>query len=243
MAHNLQGAEQFYEKLLGWQLNRQPAESGHLYTMAGMDGKNVAGLGEMPQDMQSNGVPPFWSTYVSVGSLDAALQSVADNGGSTVMPPMEIAGAGRMASISDPTGAVLSLWQPHEHHGFEVKERHGAVCWNELATNDAEKARDFYRSVFGWNFTDSPHSGDHTYFVIESHGKEQGGIMQMDQSWGDIPPYWGVYFSVVDVPAKAELVKKLGGEIVVPPFDTPVGALTIVKDPQGAIFSLLATTT
>ena len=35
-----------------------------------------------------------------------------------------------------------------------------------------------------------------------------------------------------------ELVTELGGNIIVPPFDTPVGRIAVAQDPQGAVFSL-----
>ena len=31
----------------------------------------------------------------------------------------------------------------------------------------------------------------------------------------------------------------LGGSVVVPPFDTPVGRIAVLSDPQGAMFSVI----
>jgi len=37
-------------------------------------------------------------------------------------------------------------------------------------------------------------------------------------------------------PAKAA---ELGGSVIVPPFDTPVGRIAVLSDPQGAMFSVI----
>jgi predicted enzyme related to lactoylglutathione lyase len=54
-----------------------------------------------------------------------------------------------------------------------------------------------------------------------------------------IPNHWHVYFSVDDTDATAAKITELGGTIVVPPFDTPVGRIAVAQDPQGAVFSIL----
>ena len=33
--------------------------------------------------------------------------------------------------------------------------------------------------------------------------------------------------------------RKQGGTVVVPPFDTPVGRIALLSDPQGAVFSVI----
>jgi len=32
---------------------------------------------------------------------------------------------------------------------------------------------------------------------------------------------------------------ELGGSVVVPQFDTPVGRMAVIADPQGAVFSII----
>jgi predicted enzyme related to lactoylglutathione lyase len=67
-----------------------------------------------------------------------------------------------------------------------------------------------------------------------------GGMMQMDASWGEMPPHWAVYFSVADCAATAETVKRLGGTVVQPPFQAgDVGTVAVVQDPQGAAFMVI----
>ena len=67
-----------------------------------------------------------------------------------------------------------------------------------------------------------------------------GGMMEMTPEWGDIPPHWGVYFSVEDCDAAAEKVTSLGGVVHRPPADIPgTGRFAVVQDPQGGVFNII----
>jgi predicted enzyme related to lactoylglutathione lyase len=48
-----------------------------------------------------------------------------------------------------------------------------------------------------------------------------------------------VYFAVADAEAATAKATDLGGTVLVKPFDTPVGRIAVLKDPQGAMFSIL----
>jgi hypothetical protein len=50
-------------------------------------------------------------------------------------------------------------------------------------------------------------------------------------------PHWGVTFAVEDADVIAERADKLGGWVVVPPFDAPWVRTTVISDPQGATFT------
>ncbi len=43
---------------------------------------------------------------------------------------------------------------------------HGNFYWNELMTHDAERAKEFYRSVVGWTFDAMPMPAG-TYWVAK----------------------------------------------------------------------------
>jgi uncharacterized protein len=47
--------------------------------------------------------------YVEVDDLQAALEKVAANGGSTVAPPMDLPGGLSIALFADPEGHVVGL--------------------------------------------------------------------------------------------------------------------------------------
>ncbi len=51
------------------------------------------------------------------------------------------------------------------------------------------------------------------------------------------PVQWGVTFSTDDADATAAKAVELGGTVVSPPVDAPCSRLTVIRDPQGAMFS------
>jgi uncharacterized protein len=61
-----------------------------------------------------------------------------------------------------------------------------------------------------------------------------------DQFPEGVPPHWGVDFWVDDVDAAADATARLGGKVIVPPYDIPEAELrqAMLADPQGASFSV-----
>lgn len=124
----------------------------------------------------------------------------------------------------------------------EVKiPKHGTICWRELATNDSEKAREFYQKLFGWNLEQSKNT-EIDYKEIGLDDKAFGGVIQMTKEWGDPPPpsHWMTYIAVDNVDDSVKKIKEMGGIVCVEPFDAPgVGRMSVANDPAGATFSLI----
>jgi predicted enzyme related to lactoylglutathione lyase len=112
---------------------------------------------------------------------------------------------------------------------------HGMFVWNELMTNDVEKAKTFYAATIGWTF-DGMEMGPSTYWVCKEGDKMVGGIMDMTGvTPPGVPPHWFSYLEVDDVDARAAKLEANGGKIIRPPFDIPgVGRIAILADPTGA---------
>lgn len=238
-AHNMDAAREFYTKFFGWTAEMMDTQGGPKYAMFSSNGQKIGGLGEMSEEMKSQGIPPLWNTYVNVDNLEATLARVPELGGKVAVPAMSILDSGWLAYITDPTGAMLGLWQKNQFAGSGVWGEHNSVCWNELATKDVETARTFFGELFGWEFEDFP-GVPSKYYIVKVGGEQKGGLMQMTAEWGDVPPHWMVYFSVDDAVAKCERLKELGGQVCIPPFDTHVGKIAIVADAQGGTFSMIA---
>jgi predicted enzyme related to lactoylglutathione lyase len=121
---------------------------------------------------------------------------------------------------------------------------HGQICWNELATQNLSKAKEFYAGLLGWKFEQSK-LVEMEYPEINVHGKTVGGMMQMGDEYtmpetGDLmPSHWMTYIAVDDVDAAAQKVEKFGGKVCFPPMDIPVGRFAVIKDPGGAVFSII----
>ena len=237
---DLEGAKAFYGALFGWEADDVPTDQGMPYTMFRKNGRSVAGGGPMPPDMVEHGVPSMWNSYVNVDSVDDTLAEVESAGGSVMVPAMDVMSEGRMAFIVDPGGAAIGLWEPRNHKGAQLVNEHGTLTWNELMTDDLETAKAFYAAAFGWA-AQTDQMPDGTYYTTFKVGDDMAaGMMAKTPEMGPMPNYWGIYFAVDDCEAAVAKAAELGGTVVAPPFDTPIGKMAVLADPQGATFALVS---
>jgi predicted enzyme related to lactoylglutathione lyase len=229
-------AKAFYTGLFGWEYEDMPLGDFGFYTMYQIDGYNVAGMGPMSPDMQEQGVPPFWSSYVNHRDVDSIAAKTAEAGGTVIAPPMDIFESGRMAMFQDPTGAMFGVWQPNNHTGAQVVNHPNALVWNELQTRDGAAAQTFYGKVLGW---EGQLNDDYVSFAVD--GRVQAGMIQMDENFPEnVPSNWQPYFMVEDVEAYAAKAQELGGTLLMAPMDAgDIGTFAVVQDPQGAVFSII----
>ncbi len=229
-------AKEFYSKLFDWEARDEPLPDGGYYTNFAKDGKAVAGLGSAFE-----GMPSMWTSYILVDDADKTAQAVKEAGGQVFMEPMEVMQYGRMAMVSDPSGAAIGLWQPAEHKGAEVWGESGALTWSELATRDLDAARPFYEKVFGWDWTPVD-MGERGNYYLGGVGKEQraGGIDMGDMWPAEVPAHWDVYFGVDDHEAAAKKAVDLGATDMSGPIEVPMaGKMHYLQDPTGAFFYIL----
>jgi predicted enzyme related to lactoylglutathione lyase len=232
-------AVEFYRDLFGWDFeNVMPEGSEGQYFIARIRGGDVAAVGPTPPDAPAAAT---WNTYVLVGSADEAASKVKDAGGQV-----------------DPEGAVFSVWQAGRHQGARVVNEAGSLNFNGLHTRDAQAAKSFYGSVFGWRTLAM--GGDTEMWTLPGYGdhleQNDPGIRERLAEFGGpagfedvvasinpiapeetaVPPHWSVIFAVDDADATAAKADELGGRVVVAPFDAPWVRSTVIADPQGATF-------
>ena len=118
---------------------------------------------------------------------------------------------------------------------------HGFFHWNELLTNDVEKAKAFFKDVLGWSFEDMPMPDGGTYNIALMEDEIVGGIMQMPAEVpAGTPPHWLSYIEVDDIDKRLAKVTQAGGQALRQPFEVPeVGRIAIVTDPTGAVLGLI----
>jgi predicted enzyme related to lactoylglutathione lyase len=250
-------ATEFYGGLFGWEFeDRMPADvPGHFFA-AKLGGREVAAIASQDGSPQA----PAWLTYVAVDSADATAAAVWAAGGSVLTEPLDVFAAGRMAICADPQGAVFGLWQAGRHKGAEVVNAPGSWNWSDLKTRDVEAAKAFYGAVFGWEpmpvrfgeleatMWRRPGYAEALELIDpgirERHAAAGapdgfsdaiGWLLEMD---GDAPPHWAVTFAVDGTDAIAERAHALGGAIVTPPVDAGPTRVALLRDPQGATFSV-----
>ncbi len=238
-------AKDFYGALFGWHYDDRPTDTDDVdYTMADLDGHAAAGIMQLSGEMAASGMPPFWSTYVSVDDIDRAVGKVEPAGGSVMQPAMDVMGAGRFAVVADPAGAVICMWEAREHIGAGVVNEHGAFSWCELITPDPVAVAPFYDAVFGWTTQTVPMpTGTYTLFTVAG-GNENGIAGAMAPPVEGLPSYWGVYFMVDDAAQTVATARTLGAQVLMDATEMPgVGTLATLMDPAGAAFSIMEPTT
>lgn len=251
-----QAAVEFYGGLFGWQLeDSMPPEAPGNYFIARVDDKDAAAVSSPMGE-----APPVatWNTYVWVESADDTAARVGEAGGTVLVEPFDVMEAGRMAVCADPEGAVFCLWQGARHRGAEHVNAHGGLNFNNLNTRDPERAKRFYGAVFGWGTIPL---GPSEAWTLPGYGefletlnpgtieraKELGapeGFWNVVASLNpiaaeepDTPPHWGVTFGTDDADATAARAKELGATVLADPFDAPWCRMTVIQDPQGAVFT------
>jgi predicted enzyme related to lactoylglutathione lyase len=249
-----EAAARFYGGLFGWELeNVMPADAGASYFIGRIRGGDVAAIGPIPDGAPAE---PTWNTYVWVDDADAAAKAARAAGGSAT-DATDVMDEGRMATITDPEGATVMVWQAKEHRGSKVVNEHGAVNFNNLETHDLDRARAFYGSVFGWKTLPLaagvswtlPGYGDHLeestpglHEQMANMGAPDGfidvvaAVEPLAESDTSTPAHWTVTFGVDDVKAIAAKAEELGGTVVTAPHDVPWSRQAVIRDPQGATF-------
>lgn len=235
---NAGAAKGFYKELFGWDYHDSPGGPDMIYTMIKSNGKDVGGLYQMPSNMLEQGIPPHWLNYISVANADEATAQAKAAGGAVMNGPFDVANAGRMSVIQDPTGGVFAIWQAKDNPGAGVYGKTGTYCWQELGTGDTKKAGDFYVTLFGWGTEQFPGPMDYTVFK----NGEQGiaGMYQITPEMGPIPPHWLTYFAVDDCDATVQKATENGGSVMKPAEEIQgVGRFAILRDPASAVFAVL----
>lgn len=106
-------AAEFYTKLLG--LTAEKQTMGDVVYTTFKAGETMAG-GMMAITPEMGEMPPHWSVYITVADCDGTVEKAASSGGKVLMPPTDIPDVGRVATLMDPQGAVISLVK------FEMKQ-------------------------------------------------------------------------------------------------------------------------
>jgi predicted enzyme related to lactoylglutathione lyase len=233
-------AKEFYSELLGWSIQDNPMGPLEVYTIFQLNGRDAAAAFTLPAQMVEQGVPPHWGVYFATPNVEETAAKVPELGGTVVQKPFDVMESGRMAIVKDPGGAVFSLWQAKSNQGVGVFSEPNSVCWAELATWDTARARDFYTGLFGWKTKSSPGMATYIEYTADGNTWPSGGLLPMNEQWGEMPSHWAIYFLVADCDVAAGKVKDLGGAARMGPFDAPgVGRIAAMADPQGAAFYLI----
>ncbi|MFC4494522.1 VOC family protein [Streptomyces ovatisporus] len=240
---DVSAAKKFYGGVFGWTLE-QFGPGDDAYGLFKSDGKTVAALGPLDEGARSG-----WMIYFMSPDVDETAAKVRQLGGTVRVEPSDVDDQGRLAQFSDPQGGQFAAWQPGKTPGLETVDEPDSLMWVELYTTDSGAAKNFYKGLYGWQYSEMPVPDDPetTYVMITPAGEEQermhGGLMQVPQdalalAGGD--PFWHPVFRTNDCDATAAKVTELGGNVVMGPEDAEgVGRMAVCLDPFGADFVVL----
>ncbi|MEK6238148.1 MAG: VOC family protein [Planctomycetales bacterium] len=238
MTTDVDAALAFYTGLFPeWTVTAMKMEGGFTYRMINSGGLDSGGI--VP--LESGGeIPSHWISYIAVEDCDAAVQAIEDRGGTCCIPAVDMPDVGRFAVMKDPQGALIKPFQLAFPVDLPEHPAVGQFCWDELATSDREAAKTLYAEVFGWEASDVDMDEQGVYTLFKLGDMDFAGAMDLPPD-SKAPPHWTPYLSVDDADARAAMVEELGGKIYVPPKDIPnIGRFSVQADPNGAVFSMIA---
>ena len=228
-------AQQFYSRLLGWTFSDMPG----MGWIINVEGTNIGGFFDQAHPNTPPGTKPQLGVMVKVADVDSSAAKVKSLGG-TVHDLMDIGPNGRMAGCVDSEGARIDLWQPKSKTGMDINSRaHGAPSWFEVMEKNVEKAKAFYRSLFGWTTESMPMPG-FEYTVFKNDGRAIAGMYPLMGAQIGMSPVWATYFTVSDIKTATTLAAELGGTVHVPVTEIPsVGKFAYLESPQGVMFYVI----
>lgn len=100
----------FYRTVFGWNIVTANDTDDFRYSLLQPGDTQLAGVMDDTTSPHPTG-PSHWTVYFGVDDADAAAAKVKELGGAVVMEPMDTPW-GRLAAVTDPTGAPFNLMQP-----------------------------------------------------------------------------------------------------------------------------------
>jgi uncharacterized protein len=243
-------ALEFYGGLFGWDFHEAiPPGAPSRYVIARLGGRDVAGIGG-----PATGTPT-WNTYVAVDDADRAARDLVAAGARIRSEPADAGEGGRGAVLTDPEGAELRVWQARRRLGAQAVNEPGTWNFSDLRTADADAAKAFYTTAFGWQVDDlgfatlirRPGYGDHLEATVDPQirARQEGLVAPpgFEDAIGWVAPaapgeepHWHVSFAVADRDRTASDARRLGGQVL-GTEETEWTRTALIRDPQGAEFT------
>lgn len=113
----------------------------------------------------------------------------------------------------------------------------GTPTWIDLGIPDLDRAMEFYRTLFGWEFdVGSAETGHYTMCLLQ--GRPVAALMP-NHDPGATEFWWNVYLATADCDRTAARITDAGGTLLTAPMDVmDKGRMAIARDPVGAQFGL-----
>jgi predicted enzyme related to lactoylglutathione lyase len=114
MTRDLEVAKEFYGSVFGWTAthNEEAPPGIEMWQVADQRWpEGMGGLMQIADDMPAE-MPSHWQVYFIVESADGAIEKAESDGAKLGFGPIDVP-VGRMATLVDPQGAVVSIIEAH----------------------------------------------------------------------------------------------------------------------------------
>ena len=113
----------------------------------------------------------------------------------------------------------------------------GMFCWHEVLANDVEKVSGHYAELFGWSVLEYP-LPDETIRVFMRGDDVVAGCGAAPRDKASDAVRWRSFVTVDDPAATTTRAGELGGRVLVPPTDLPMGTYAVIEAPGGSELGL-----
>jgi hypothetical protein len=228
LTEDVPAAAAFYEGLFGWRAD--PSQEDNTYYLFSKDGRPIGGM--IAVDNQDRKAPEsLWLLSLSVDDVDRSVAMVKERGGKLLEGPVDAAGRGRMALVSDPSGAPVMLLRAVGGDPEDAPAGTGEWLWTDLFTQNAARAGTFYSALAGYR-TERIEVGEaQQYNVLKRDGRLRAGMVELQ--WEGLEDNWLPYFRVADIEPALQEAHRLGGSLILRAED-----VAILADPTGAAFGI-----
>ncbi len=212
--HDPSGTADFFSAVLGWDFAVDEDDRRKAVTISAGDHR-IGGLSDLAQPVHPPGLPAHVASCLAVDDVDRRTAVAAERGAQILVPPFDAGDRGRIATLVDPVGAVVSLWRPRGFAGWPVSPPDGTPAVPQhavLACEDPGRARLFYTGMT----TGAPPA--RASFVEAPTGTA---------------PQWEPALAVDDLEGVAARARAHGGEFV-----TVSEGLARLSSPEGLTFRI-----
>jgi uncharacterized protein len=100
-------AKSFYSALFNWKISDMDMGGGMIYSTFKPEDGPGGGIMQHPMP----GAPSLWIPYVAVDDVKTSTQQATSLGAHLIKDVTEVPNMGWFSIVSDPTGAVIGLWE------------------------------------------------------------------------------------------------------------------------------------
>jgi predicted enzyme related to lactoylglutathione lyase len=220
VSQDVAASKAFYGPLFGWTFS-----NGGRYTTVFNQGVPIAGM-VVARDPNRG---TEWIGNLSVADVDRASSIFSQHGGRVERGPIDAPDRGRIALVSDASGAALLLVHAT---GGDPPDAHPVISgwlWWELWTHDVDDAADLLMEVADYQ-RETVDLRDEPYCVLGDRKVRRAGIVEAPP---EVRPTWLPYFRVADTSATVDQAVALGARLIVQNDRS-----AILVDPNRAEFAI-----